>query len=254
MQSPRAGPKLRSGTVINLGLQSLYENGWANEDGFVCVDHCAPARPGEGNGLLQTGLALVIRAKNQGTGIKADLLSDKWRWEAMLSRCMRQPFCVLFRSPWKRNPDDNQDWDDYYGVLASCFHLSLPYPVAFLGHCKRFGWCVNVQEPEKWTLKYWFARSPGFVGFAKICGGEAPTRLNWLGIWAAQFVSCFTLASDACMRNYCYNSVVAERSSISRRINKFWFKRVRARYGTVGAAFSGYFKGMEHPLTKGDWN
>jgi hypothetical protein len=206
---------------------------FVNADGFVTVQPNADAIPGEGNGWLQTGLAVA-------TGqLTTDRIAD------MIWACHKGPQCPLvFRSPHKRNPDDSETADDYWGALPLNQMWALEIYIYGCTH----KWLMDVQEQGR--LAFWFGRFLGFAPFVKLCAG-LPT--NWLDRTILNTMiyldSYFISHSDGNMIAFCRASAAAKRDPRFAKAFAFWQKRVLAKYGTLGASWAAYF-GPGHPLNE----
>lgn len=205
---------------------------YINADGFVTVQPNAPAMPGEGNGWLQTGLAYACGMYSDG------------KFSDMFAACMKSDGCpLIFRSPHKRNPDDHETCDDYWGALP----LSSFWARLVLLWGRNHGSMYDVQE--RGGLEFRFDRFPAFTPFLKLCAGESLTLVDRLRLAGTiVFDAFFCAAADTNMAAYC-RLVKAEKSCpLSKLAASFWRSRIRKRYGTIGKSWAGYF-GPEHPLT-----
>ena len=233
-------------------LEALRANlaPYINASGIVTIEAGAPASPGDGNGLMQTGLMYCILAQFAPLS-KVDL--D--RVDLLGEACLSSKVPLLYRSPFKKNPDDDNNHDDYRGWLAACYHVGSAYPKAFLAYAEAHGWYIDVQQPEQERLKYLFSRFIEFPAFARACAGAKAKLLDGLFLslailWGAAFdVS----KSDSCIKEYCLITVARKSSTLARLASRVWFWRVRRRYGITGQAFAAYFKSRVHPLCVGDW-
>jgi hypothetical protein len=230
----------------------MIGSGYFNADGFLTVKPNSPSVPGEGNGLLQTGLWYSIKARNGGLQDR-----DKDAIKRITSRCMHDSHPILWRSPHKKNPDDDQQHDDYWGWLAACYFAESDFPERFHQFCEDNQWMVDVQQPYHPRIKYLFERFPGFKTFVKLCvHNRKPTPMECIKF---ALLICFWSIkpnrSDSCMRSYCRIAVASDRSLLCRLVASIlWFKRVRKLWGSVGNSFAPYFKGNNHPITWYDWN
>lgn len=235
----------------------LREQSYINGDGFVTIDQRAPTIPGDGNGLLQTGLWYVIKAQYGAlTQIDRDKIQD------LTERC-KSSYCeYLWRSPYKKNPDDNQNHDDYWGWLAACYFAGIPYPLYFLRAAIKNKWFVDVVNPKTDNPKYFFGRFLDFPPFAKMCarGWDREALESTLQVYdhiimaSSILWSAFHLgSSDSLMRDYCRVAIARKESQLCAMVSYLWFYKLRKKFGITGMAFQGYFKNAAHPLCMGDW-
>lgn len=236
-------------------LDELRQLGYVNDSGIVTVLPNTPAFPGEGNGLLQTGLAYCIAAGE--TGLTKE---DKARIVRLTEACKHEFYPLLWRSPYKKNPGDNEQHDDYWGWLAACYHAGHYFPGDFYKFGEDHGWIIDVRDPRGSSdLNYYFGRFLGFVPFAKMArlAREPTVRLSvleHLQVALAILIRAFDIdESDGCMRDFCLISVARKESFICKLASLLWYRRVRKKYGSVGAAFASYFQSENHPVTKGNW-
>lgn len=227
---------------------------YVNSDGIVTVDQFALAKWGEGNGLLQTGLYYCIKA-NEGSFTEQDAIKIL----EITAACKRDGYPMVWRSPYKKNPDDNQNHDDYWGWLAACYFAKSRFPKEFYDFAESKGWLVDIQNPEVPSHNYYFERYIGFKQFVKMATrgcykAHAVSYLDALVVAGAIIYKSFgALASDSCMRTYCLVSVAQKESLLCMLAGMLWRWRVRKRYGTIGLSFAAYFRSPEHPLARGDW-
>lgn len=211
---------------------------YINCDGFVTVEPNAPAMPGEGNGWLQTGLAWACGLYDGGPSY-GDGTGD-----TMLAYCRKSDICpLIYRSPHKRNADDNETCDDYWGALP----MQSFWAAEVLAWGRANGWMFDVQE--KGGLEYRFDRFPAFTPFLKLCAGEKlnifdRARLALTIVWDA-----FNNGqADTNMAAYCRLHIAEFHCPLCRMAAKLWRSRIKQRYGTIGKSWSAYF-GPSHPLT-----
>lgn len=208
---------------------------YINSDGFVTIAPNAPTVPGEGNGWLQTGLALAI-GKVPHAAVEQGLIP-------LLSRCQKAPAIpLIWRSPYKVNPGDETKQDDYYGAVI----ISPTWAARLLEYVEANGWDFDISGQKR--LEYRFDRFPDFAPFLRIAAGRSlsifdEVRLALTIVWDAFHVE----QADANIRTYCKIYLAEEESILCALAAKFWRQRVRARWGTIGASWAGYF-GPGHPM------
>jgi hypothetical protein len=192
---------------------------------------------------------------------------DRAHLEMIAAACQHEKFMMWWRSPHKRNADDNQKQDDYWGLLAAFYHVRSAFAHHFYVYAETTGWYIDIQRPYEgshhasraYDIDYYFDRFPGFRIFVKMC--SRPTAPHLVITWREHiemfFVSLWKVfkmdTSDGCIRDYCFFSVVARESAICKPLAQWWEQRARKKYGSVGLSFSDYFKSLEHPLIEGDW-
>lgn len=220
-----------------------------DRDGFVVV---APgSEVGGGNVLLHTGLFYVIKAQyGMLTEVDQDKILD------LTERCMHTQAPLLWRSPYKQNPGDDQQHDDYYGWLAACYFAGNEYPEAFVDWMDRNAWIACIAVPGDYNLEYYFDRFFGFRAFAKMCARRKVTLREEIELALVIFWKGFRakFKSDACMREFCAYSVARRESSLCRIASDFWRSRLEEKKGGIGQSFLGYFQGAAHPLTWINWS
>lgn len=243
---------------VQTAQENLINDGYINANGFVTVEKNAPHIPGEGNGLLQTGLWYVIKAQEGAfTQVDRDTVS------LLTEACRQADTQFLYRSPYEKNSDDNQEHDDYWGWLAACYFAKSAYPFWFYQSAQIYKWFIDIQRPLFPRPQYFFARFLGFVPFVKMTCRGSDLGKRWITsiqVWdhfqmaLVIVLACFSIdQSDKCIRDYCRITVARKESWLCALIAPFWFKRIRKKYGITGMAFQGYFKTASHPLCMGDW-
>lgn len=212
---------------------------YINSDGFVTIAPNAPAVPGEGNGWLQTGLALAT-GKIPPAALEEGLIP-------LLSRCQKSstltnPVPLIWRSPYKVNPGDETKQDDYYGALL----ISTTWAARLLDYLEANGWDFDISGKKR--LEYRFDRFPDFAPLVFMAAGKNislfdEVRLALTIVWDAFHVE----QADANMRTYCKIYLAEKDSALCAIAANFWRSRIRKRYGTIGASWAGYF-GPGHPM------
>lgn len=239
--------------------ESMLADGFVNESGLVTIEQNAPDFPGDGNGLLQTGLWYCIKAS---LGPLKKAYTNQI--EELLSKCMHANFPLFWRSPHKHNPGDTNKQDDYYGILAMCYHAKETIAADFYQYGERMGWFINIENPGVppdilQDANYYFDRFPGFRILAK--AAQLPVNPN-SRLTLREHLEAFLVAvvaayrangSDAAMRDYCWFSVLARESTPVALVSYFWLKRIEKKYSYMGLAWAPYFKTPKHPLCVGNW-
>lgn len=240
--------------------ESMLADGYINASGIVTIEQHAPDFPGDGNGLLQTGLWYCIKASLGGLKIV-----DIEQIDATLIKCKHAEAPLFWRSPYKHNPGDTNKQDDYYGILAMCYYAKNYKAADFYEYAERLGWFINIEKP--YTLPniyeeagYYFDRFPGFRIFAK--AAQMHTSMWRTPLTLREHLEAFLVAahaawkapgSDAAMRDYCWFSVMARESLPVALVSYIWLRRIRKKHSYMGLAWAPYFKTPKHPLCVGDW-
>jgi len=210
---------------------------YINVDGIVTVWPNSSNIPGEGNGLLQTGLAVAC-----------EMYPDTKRLGPILDLCRKSPECpLIWRSPYKHNADDNESVDDYWGCL--------PFSQEWAKQIRTWGLAHNgnydVHEGG-WTLSSWFTRYPAFTPFLKHCAGEPLNFYDRICLSSAIFWNgIFVSHADSNMAAFCRIKRLEKETGLITVASSWWFKRIRAKYGSVGQSWAAYF-GAGHPLNNYD--
>ncbi len=206
---------------------------YINADGFVTVNPNANPIPGDGNGILQTGLAIAL-----------GLLPDDHVVEMLLG-CRKSISCpLIFRSPHKRNPDDEQTQDDYWGALP----LNKSWAEEILEYGQKHLWIMDVHEEGR--LTFWFGRYLPFAPFTKICAGVKLNCVERKILKATIYLDALkTGSASGNMIAYCRAWACVQRDPFFADAFAYWLRKVRKRYGTLGASWAAYF-GPGHPLNE----
>jgi hypothetical protein len=213
-------------------------DGYVNEDGFVTVEKDANPFPGEGNGWLQTGVAVACGFDYDPTIIMK-----------MFIRCRYGITPLMWRSPHKKNLGDNQNHDDYWSIGLLSWKYKLDWAREFVEFGAKFDWIYDVTDPTGGNLRYKFDRFLDFVPYMRLCAGEKLTI-------ADKFILAGTIIydayhpdkADANMRSFCKVTVAEKQGGLLCKMAGFWWrKRIKSKYGTIGNSWAKYF-GEGHPL------
>ena len=111
---------------------------WKNEYGFSCLkEHPVKGEGylGDGNMILYTALFYCVLA-NLGAMTQV----DSYAWQEALRQCKHEMFDMYWRTPIKKNKDDDQNHDDYWGILAASYHaFALHIPQGIYSYGDKFG-------------------------------------------------------------------------------------------------------------------
>ena len=220
---------------------------YINEDGFITTKPNANPKPGEGNGWMQTGLMLACFPNEYFQFVTASKL------QSTITRSIRDDNWLLWRSPYKKNPDDNENFDDYWGYLYICKLLWRHGSIALLSYGIQYNWCFDVQRPGKWSWRYWFGRFPQFAPFVRLCAfDEKPGFIDSAIFITSIFFDAMFIGSDSGNMKACIRvmALKGKDPAIDRACN-FWISRIKKRYGKIGKSFVGYLDAT-HPLTEFD--
>lgn len=219
-------------------MKTIITPEYVNTDGFVTIKPGAPAFPGEGNGWLQLGLALLVDGGG-GEALHA-------RVPRMLERCRKNSVCpLIWRSPWKKNADDHETCDDYWGALL----LDHEWAKQVREWGIATGGVYDIREQDS-GLTYRFGRFPAFTPFLKVCAGEKLSLWDYFLVTIALlWDTLFTGSASGNMIAFCRARVFELDSGFGALLARLWYWRIKQRYGSLGASWAGYF-GPDHPLSK----
>lgn len=210
---------------------------YINADGFVVANPYNQSEYGEGNGILNTGVAYLC-------GIYEPDVAEMWR------KCGGKLDLPLFyRSPQKKNPGDNETCDDYWAMLAMAHYLSPVISRQLYYYGFNNGWVYNVEHPEdKTDIRFYFARFPAFIPFAKLCAGIRLSSWDRFKLAAVVLWDAFHLSdADGNKKAFCRARVCSIYPGILVWASRLWFKRIRARYGGLGKSWADSLC-SSHPL------
>lgn len=215
---------------------------YLNGDGFLTVQANADTVPGEGNGWLQTGTAICL--------IGYDEYPYPLDTVALINACSNAAaYPLIYRSPHKKNPDDNETCDDYWGALALIkLKDRTEWPKSLLRYGAANDWYFDVNHSR--ALRYRFDRFPAFVPCLRICAGEelslfSKIILGLTILWDAYHID----AADGNMRSLCKIAIAEGQGRFIDACSNLWRRRIIAKYGTVAKSFEEYF-GKGHPITE----
>lgn len=208
---------------------------YINRDGFVTINRNAASIPGEGNGFLATGLAYACGLYTPPTDL--------------IYRCRASATCpLIWRSPWKRNADDDQQADDYYGALL----LDPVWAKELLEFAETNDWDFSMHPEDHGRLEYRFDRFLHFPAFVRLCAGSSLSLLDKAILSVTMLIDAFSIGfADANMRAFCLQHAAAPVVPFGELLASLWRSRVRKKYGRLGLAWVAYF-GPEHPLSQWD--
>lgn len=207
--------------------------GYINKDGFVTIEPNAPTIPGEGNGFLQTGLAWAC-------GMYPEVPIER-----MIESCRESPEVpLIWRSPHKKNPDDNQAQDDYEGILP----MSQSWAREVLTYAEKNDWDFSMHDKDDDAIEYRFDRFLSFPIFLRLCAGESLPFWDQVILSLTMLYSCFKI-SDADTNKKSFCALVKLRKSkvfMGKLVADLWISKVRKKYGTIGGSWAAAKPG--HPV------
>ncbi len=208
-------------------------DGFLNQDGFVTVQPNSPAVPGEGNGLLVTGLAMAC-------GMYFNPQARQ-----MLARCQFSPNDPrVWRSPHKTNPGDETQVDDYWGAV----HLSFDWSRDLLAFVEKNG--MNF-DPFGKRFKYWFGRFVALKPFFRLAVGKDTFFDRLILFFTILVDAMFINSASGNMKAFCRIHFAIDHTAPLTLASRFWLKRIKNKYGSVGKSWAEYF-GEGHPLNDYD--
>lgn len=218
----------------------MISSEYINADGFVTVDKNAPTIPGEGNGLLQTGLAYACDM------VSTDAVFD------IVKKCKHDNNPLVWRSPHKKNADDNQAADDYMGLFVIAQQIELHWLYDLYLFVSKRGWCFNIQNPNTYDLRYDFNRYPSFIATLKMAAGIRLTLPETIAMFIEIIWDSFLIThADENMKAFCRLTVAEKHNNLFKLAGMLWRYRIRRRYGIIGRSWAEYF-GEGHPLNEYD--
>lgn len=203
---------------------------YINRDGFITVVPYAPHVPGEGNGWLQTGLAYACG-------------HIELEYRTMLLTCQATGMPLIWRSPHKRNADDDQAHDDYWAALL----LDRSWAGAVLRYAEKNDWDFAMRPEDKGKAHYLFSRFPHFPPFVRLAAGAELSPMDRAILWVSALVDALSIGqADGNMKAFCRLHLTVHLWGFG-PLASLWWWRIRRRYGTIGESWAAYF-GHGHPL------
>ncbi len=206
---------------------------YTNTDLLITATAHEAAYPGGGNNLLITGLAWA-------TG------NYKHNIFPVLQACMSEKkFPLIFRSPHKKNPDDHQTADDYWGILP----MDELFAAMILVYAESHDWDFDIQGNQ--NPKFRFDRFPAFAPYLRMCAGKSLSLWDHVILIGAGIASSYSISdADSNKKSFCILKRGAQYSFALSLVFKFWKKRVKAKYGKIGMSWAESMPG--HPLNQYD--
>ena len=210
--------------------------GYINKDGFVTSLPDAPTIPGEGNGFLNTGLAWACE------------MYDDVPIEKMIAECREsETNPLIWRSPHKKNPDDNQNQDDYEGALP----MSQSWAIEVLEYAEENEWDFSIHEEDAGDLNYRFDRIMHFSPFLRLCAGRSLSYPDQIILAITIVLNSFKISdADTNKKSFCLLSKCQGNILMWKLVATLWVNRVRAKYGTIGGSWAEASPG--HPVNTYD--
>lgn len=208
---------------------------YINSDGFVTDKSNAETIPGEGNGWLQTGLAMATFPKEYLAVVGKDKLVS------MLADCRKSYECpLIYRSPHKKNADDTNAADDYWGALLIFKLIKYPsWANELYVWAKARNWHFDIQQPDSPRIEYNFNRFVHFIPFLRQTIGEPLSLIESIGMAVGIVFDSFSIDEpDPNKKVFCKISLMEIDSIVCRLAGLFWRWRVRRKYGHIGACWA----------------
>jgi hypothetical protein len=205
--------------------------GYINKDGFITAKFNAETVPGEGNGFLNTGLAVAC-----------GLIEPP---KDLITKCrVSDANPQIWRSPWKKNEDDEQENDDYWGALL----LDKDWALDLYLWARLNNWFFDIHG--KGRIRFWFGIHLHFPPFVKLC--TETIELNWLDraiLFCSTILDAFSIAdADGNKKAFCRISKIKKLGGACSWACQLWEKRVIARYGSIGGSWAASLE-AGHPVS-----
>ena len=213
--------------------------GWLSKDGFVNPRRDTPDVPGHGNAWLETGLAYACGMYD---------LSPAKATDMYLACTTSGSFPLFFRTPYKKNLDDSEEADDYWGFFA--LPIDLAYRVTIYNYLRGDGWNGDVHKQG--AFRYYFNRFLPLPCYVSMRSGGSFTVLDNLILSAACLWSSFGISdADSNKKAFLMGHELSVRSKLGKWAFSIWCKRIRKRYGTIGKSWAASYE-EGHPLSNYD--
>jgi len=211
-------------------------SGYINDTGIVTAKRNASSFPGDGNGILQTGLAVACG------------MYDKQSAMAAMNLCFGSKYPMIWRSMFKQNDDDDQKCDDYWGAFVIG---SKSWAKDLIDYCEDHNWYICVNEKKNGGIDYYFGRFIAFESLARIVAGKHISLIHQLVLFCAIIYDSFFLSkADGNMKAFCRLTVATSTGLWLPMIAAaIWKLKVKHVYGSIGASWAEYFE-EGHPLSK----
>jgi hypothetical protein len=221
-----------------MSIKFIKYSAYINVDGFVTAQPNADFVPGEGNGWLRTGLAFAC-----------GMMPLDHPYGEMIEKCRVSSTCpFIFRSPYKKNLDDNQRADDYWGALL----LSQSWAAQVLEYCEKNGWNFSLREIDVGDLNYRYDRIPVFPSFVRMCAGKKISLWEEIVFALTIFVDAFKISdADGNAKAFCRLSLARQESKLCSLFSKFWIIKIKLKYETIGGSWAESIS-VGHPLSNYD--
>ena len=215
------------------------EKEWITVDGFIKPRRDTPDVPGHGNSFLETGLAYACGLHD---------ISEKEATDLYLKCTTPESYPLFFRTPYKKNSDDHETADDWYGLMSLPLNKRFKYEI--FKYIRSKHWNGDVQK--KSGFKYNFGRFISLPCFVSLAGGGSFTILDRIILSCTLLIDSLGISdADGNKKAFLRGKELSEHSSVGARIFKFWCGRVRKKYGTIGGAWAESFEDG-HPLSAYD--
>lgn len=190
---------------------------------------------------LALGTAHLIALLTEGAE-KAEWRFKAWKFLSSESVSVRPGLYRRYPGATGNNSVDN--------LVAAAFSCSgQAFFICLRG--TQMHWCFDVENPDKFSFKYWYARFIGFPPFIKIAAGEKIGLISQL-LWS---IACIYSAltpkqntSDKLLQ-YLMNRTVGGRYWLCDRAIGAWGRLMARKYSSLKEVYAVYY-GDSHPFAK----
>lgn len=213
---------------------------YVNSDGFVCANkEELEDFYGPGNGWLHTGMAVAI-GKYSAPFLK------------MYLACKREPWPLFYRSPQRKNADDQEAADDWWGffVLLRCCYSGSNIAKSLLDWGNIHNWVFDVSDNQSTDIRFRFDRFISFIPILRIIAGEKLSFTDSIACIATIIWDAFHIDdADGNGKAFCRIYVFQSYGYIFPLVSNIWFVRVKKKYGSVEKSWAAALCNG-HPLSE----